>query len=151
MRIDAVESKIGELHEYVRHIFTVFVNWFIFFVTVNYATMGWLTKPEAANSTPPQSNQDHTLLYIVVALFVSQNMLGFAACNTIYKYLAGANLQVISLENIASALDEVRNGESVYSSSVPIDTYKSLIYLAKWALVVIAVSWLAIGIAKKYH
>lgn len=40
MRVDAVESKIEELYKYVRHIFTIFVNWFIFFVTVSYATMG---------------------------------------------------------------------------------------------------------------
>jgi hypothetical protein len=81
-------------------------------------------------------------------LFISHNILGVSACNTIYKYLAEANFKIIGFENIASTLDEVRNWESVYSSSVPIDTYKGLIRLAKWALVAIAVAWLAIGIAK---
>lgn len=147
MLIDAVESKIEELHEYVRHIFSIFVNWFIFFVTVNYATMGWLTKPEA-NHAPSPTDQDHTLLYIVVVLFMSQNILGISACNMIYKYLAGAHTQIINLESIASALGEVKNGEAVFCSSVPNDTYKSLIQLAKTALALIALAWLLIGIAK---
>lgn len=144
MRVDAVQNKIEELHQYVRHVFTLFVNWFIFFVTVNYATMGWLTKPDG------NKGQDLGILYVVVALFISQNLLGIVACNEIYKYLTTVDCKISDLGNIASTLDEIRNGEEIYSSSVPLATYKKIIILAKLALFIIAIAWLSVLIAKKY-
>jgi hypothetical protein len=37
-----IESCVIERHNYARHAFTSTITWFTFFVTINYATMGWL-------------------------------------------------------------------------------------------------------------
>jgi hypothetical protein len=36
------ENRLKQVHEYIRHIAQLLIAWFTFFVTVNYAVMGWL-------------------------------------------------------------------------------------------------------------
>ena len=42
MNSDFIENSIRERHEYARHAFTSTVNWFSFFVVLNYGAMSWL-------------------------------------------------------------------------------------------------------------
>jgi hypothetical protein len=38
---DALQVAIKERHEYVRHVFTSFINWFTIFLGWNYLALGW--------------------------------------------------------------------------------------------------------------
>jgi hypothetical protein len=43
---------IKELHDFARQIFASTVTWFTVFVTVNYASMGWLASKTDFETTP---------------------------------------------------------------------------------------------------
>jgi len=66
----SLENKFEELHNNVRHITQLAMNWFAFFVTVNYVTMGWFAKSSANESTNPH------IVPIVAGVFIVQNVLG---------------------------------------------------------------------------
>lgn len=134
MEIEIADRKIKELHEYARHAFGLFMGWFTFFATVNYATMGWLAKP--GSSPLPNTG----LLGIVVTLFITQNLLGVAACFKVAKYFRSTNNRIISLETYVS----LNKSTAAISSSLPIDLYIGVIQLIAGALIVIGFSWFAI-------
>lgn len=70
-RPEAIANKIKELHSNVRHITQLAMNWFAFFVTVNYLTMGWLAKrpSSAAESIDPN------IIKVLALVFIVQNLL----------------------------------------------------------------------------
>ena len=135
MPIEEVHRKLAELHEYVRHVFNLFFGWFTFFATVNYATMGWLAKAEAA--TP----QNSSLVAVVTALFISQNLLGIAACFVVRKYLVSTNRRVLELEQQAQLVAGQQNSPGLSSSSLPIEPYSQVIALIAVALAIIVGAW----------
>lgn len=62
---------IDELHAYSRHDMQLWVQWFIFFVTVNYAALGWFAGQMALS----QIKSVRPLRYISI-LFITQGALG---------------------------------------------------------------------------
>ena len=40
---DVCKALLERRDNYVRHTFTLLVSWFTFFITVNWASLGWLT------------------------------------------------------------------------------------------------------------
>lgn len=66
---DVLASRIGITHKHIRHQFQLLVGWFNFFVTVNYASMGWL-------ATTKDRGLQRELALALSLLFISQNFLG---------------------------------------------------------------------------
>jgi hypothetical protein len=137
-----LERKFRELHDYVRHIFQMFVGWFTFFATVNYATMGWLAKPSGSTATSTR------LGWVVSLLFISQNLLGIVACFVVRRYLLERDAEAVDLERQSASNSQVE-GQTPFSSSVPAALYSRTIGLMAWALGLILVSWCAIPVASR--
>ena len=67
------ERKIlDELHQYFRSCMTLWVQWFTFFVTVNYLALGWFAQEIVKSG----SLKDARPLKYVAILFISQCLLG---------------------------------------------------------------------------
>ena len=62
---------VDELHSYCRHTFQLWVQWFTFFLTVNYAALGWF-----ASAIGEKKMNNPLPLELVGGLFTSQNVLG---------------------------------------------------------------------------
>src|SRR5258708_11363 len=75
------EIRFGS--EYVRHTFGLLVTWFTFFVALNYATMGWLSRQDVHETVSP-------LRLVLPVLFIGQGILGVMACRRANAYLAAA-------------------------------------------------------------
>jgi hypothetical protein len=68
---DSQKAPEDQLHDYVRGTMTLWVQWFVFFLTVNYVALGWFAGELAKNTiTRPFP------LICVAILFVVQGMLG---------------------------------------------------------------------------
>jgi hypothetical protein len=132
-----LDRKFRELHDYIRHIFQLFVGWFTFFATVNYATMGWLAKPSGL--VPVGTH----LVWLISGLFISQNLLGIVACVFVRRYLLERDSEILRLEQQAASSSQDESGPPL-SSSVPLALYSTTIVLIAWALGVILLSWCAI-------
>jgi hypothetical protein len=64
---EKLENKVKEIHNNIRHITQLAVSWFVFFVTINYATMGWL----AVGSTPIKPG----IIGVIAGAFIVQNII----------------------------------------------------------------------------
>ncbi|MDG4562263.1 MAG: hypothetical protein P9E88_13310 [Candidatus Competibacter sp.] len=131
---EAAERKIKELHEYVRHIFQMFVGWFTFFATVNYATMGWLSN------IIKEPNHSNKMIILICVLFITQNLLGIAVCFFLKKYLDEVNK---SIENLEIKITNMISFSGKLSS-MPVRLYLNSVYLVGIALVLISLGWCGI-------
>jgi len=89
MNKEFVEASIAERHDYARQIFALAVTWFTFFVTVNYAAMGWLA--------PNAYKIKHALLLIAL-LFWAQNILGITVCSLMLRHFPNTNRRIAELQ-----------------------------------------------------
>jgi len=121
--------------EYLRHSFRLLVSWFTFFITLNWASMGWL----AANF----EKMSKTYLAVwVAALFAWQNLLGIVTCIVAYKYLQTEAEIVHTYEQFVKdkiGLDVIR------SSAYPSKTYLGSTILMVLAMTPIFFMWIWIA------
>ena len=111
---DSLENKLKELHNNVRHVTQLAMNWFAFFVTVNYLTMGWLAKGGS-------DSVDRVIIQIVAGVFIVQNIFGILGLKCALIALKEMKMQVSTLENSSSS----ENDESQKSKheSIPFTLY----------------------------
>jgi hypothetical protein len=124
----ANEKRLHEIHDYIRHIFQLFMGWFTVFVTVNFVTIGWLATSEknGAYSAPPFAS-------VVPVMLILQNLLGVLAAWRVYVGLRRSNNQVADLEGIAEN-----------ETSVPIRLYSQTLLLVIAALIITVGAWISI-------
>ncbi len=132
-----LERQINETHQYIRHTFQILVTWFTVFISINYASMGWLAKDET-----------HTrgLLIIIAIMFITQNALGISAIVAIRQYMQLANAKLRRYEEEAAALANRAAPAPVIDTGMPIELYPRVLNLMKWGLVSILVAWLLLPI-----
>ena len=125
-----VGKIVNELHSYSRHNMMLWVQWFTFFITVNYLALGWfageIAKGELKSARP--------LVYVSV-LFILQGSLGVWVSLIWRKHLLKTGNDLSSLY--------ARMLSSSDSPDFPHHAYGSSIVLGVIALVVVIGVWLA--------
>lgn len=136
--IDYITNKYKEMNEYIRQVFQLFIVWFTFFATVNYATMGWLSSE---HSNTEIQNSLFTL-NIVSWVFILQNFLGCVACIVIGKYF---NAWIKKSEDLDSHLRKILSEDSFDEiakfNPIPHHFYINVVILIFIALFVLLVAW----------
>jgi hypothetical protein len=74
---------IDELHSYCRHTMQLWVQWFTFFLTVNYVALGLF-----AGEVSKKELHDPAPLVYVAGLFISQNLLGIVISAVAYRHFS---------------------------------------------------------------
>jgi len=128
-----LERRNRELHDYARHIVQLLVTWFMFFCTVNYATMGWI----AAKSLTGEASK---WIFGLSILFIPQNIEGVIVCIAIRRYLLKVNSEVLGLEELIAPSDH----SYTCKSSVPASLYSLTSILMAVAVFCILLSWCVI-------
>jgi len=125
------ERRLDELHEYIRHSFTLFIGWFTFFGTVNFAAMGWM------GTAALNGGAFNKIAWLVPVMFITQNFCGLACTYFVWRHLKDYDGRILSLE------ERLVRGKELYdrASSVPINLYFRVMWLIAIALAVIAVVW----------
>ena len=75
-------DHLKQVHDYIRHIFQLFLGWFGIFATVNYAAMGWLAGVTAEGKTIAP-----LFAWLVPLMFISQNVVGLLGTWAMYGEL----------------------------------------------------------------
>jgi hypothetical protein len=104
-------NKVKELHLNVRHITQLGMNWFAFFVTVNYLTMGWLAKG------PDGQKVNLSLIWIVAIVFIVQNLVGIFG-------LAWVLIAAMAMKRQVDTFEKSAKNDS--QKSIPKELYKHL-------------------------
>ena len=97
-----MKALIERTDSYIKHYFTLLVTWFTFFVTVNWASLGWL----AANI---DKSKDNKLIGIVSAVFAWQNFLAIIICAVMGVYFYIASKRLLKLESKIQEYKEYKN------------------------------------------
>ena len=87
-----LENKIKEMHNNIRQGAVLAMNWYVFFVTINYASMGWLATVD--KTSPPKG-----IIVVIALAFIVQNVLGVFALRKTEKEVKKMGNQVICYEN----------------------------------------------------
>jgi hypothetical protein len=128
-----LENKVKEVHNNIRHITQLAMNWFIFFVTVNYATMGWL----AAGS---DISNKGTVAVIALA-FIAQNGVGIYALYMTGKVVMEMNNGVECYETFPISNNKLCIKIQIVKS-VPIELLMILKRCMTFVLVVLILAWI---------
>jgi hypothetical protein len=116
------ESRLDQIHDYIRHSFQLFLTWFALFAGINDVALGWLGSSSGATAKPPR------LLILALALnLIIQNLLGIIAALIVKR----------ALTDLASKAYNLEGPDTI----VPIALYRGSVVLIGIALFVTASIW----------
>ncbi len=136
-QLDYIANKVKELHNNVRHLTQLTMAWYAFFVTINYASMGWLAK------TPGSQDINRNLIMLIAGVFITQNILGIVVILMTGRAVKTKSEQISIYENLPFDKEKEEHRNIVGSGSTPIDLYGWVKWLMIVALVLIVLAWLA--------
>ena len=138
MNTPFAESCIAERHNYARHTFTSTVGWFTFFVTINYATMGWLA------GAADKLKGNYPTIVLIACLFFTQNILGIIACLVMRSYFFRCNARILEAQAFLLRTKSIPEDYADLGGQtcLPLRLYSTLIVLMIIALVPILLAWL---------
>jgi hypothetical protein len=137
---ELIVNKIKELHNNVRHITQLGMNWFAFFVTVNYLTMGWLAKPP---SSGVESINSH-IIRVLAGVFIVQNLLGIVGLIWVLRAAIAMKGEVNRLEKPPSEENADQQKEKPKCESIPASLYVGIGVFLMLVLGSLAWAWAVI-------
>jgi hypothetical protein len=139
-----LENKIKELHNNIRHVTQLAMNWFAFLVTINYFTIGWLAKGSGGDR--PEMN----IIWTVAYVFILQNGLGILGLTMVAwtsyqraKRIKNYEELIINLTNAPKETKEV-----LMLPNTPTKLYNYI--AAALIIVLISLIWAWINIGMHY-
>jgi len=131
--LERLQKAVRESHEYCRHSMLMWMQWFTFFLTVNYVALGWF-----AGELARQELKNYRALKEVALMFVSQNLLGIVVCLLTWRYLSVA----------ARAFASEYNDLGLKSPTFPVRFYAIAVLLGAAAMALVIVLWLTFAFGR---
>jgi hypothetical protein len=127
----------------------MFIAWFTFFVTINYAVMGWLLASLfAAKSLADVQPRSERLLALITVVFALQNLLGFCGCFVVRSHLIERAMLIRQIEAALSSPDA--DGTQLPSfETTPVRVYVRTLNLMAVVLVLMLVAWCLLPILSR--
>jgi hypothetical protein len=128
-----IEDSISERHDYTRQIFQISVAWFTFFITVNYAAMGWLA---------PVADNHKNAVVLIALLFLVQNGLGITICAVLRCHFAKTDKRIHELQLQLLNLEAPENPATPSSeTAMPRQFYSICMILMIVTMSTIIITW----------
>lgn len=129
----------GVAVENIRHIFTTFISWYIFFWTLNAGILGWLYQSDKVSET--QEIFIRRTGHLITGLFVLLNVLSVIACWFCYKAVESLTLAAIDLgHRLSSSVQPVVSADAVVSL-IPIQTFQFVFIACGVSLALNTTAW----------
>lgn len=131
MSPESAKIAISEENNYTRHVFTSAIAWFTFFMTVNYASMGWLA------SAADKLKGNYAAVFLICVLFFFQNCFGIYACiHTHHYFVQSAD----RLKSFHSAFGE-GSDKTFCASYFPEKFYRKMLVFMVFAMATVLIAW----------
>ena len=142
MNTNFVETCIAERHNYARHIFTALVGWFTFFVTVNYASMGWLSSAADKNLITWK------VVLLISTIFAIQNVLGIMICLIVRSYFKRANKRILAAQGHVIHAQDIREDISDLAGQtcLPLRLYSTSTIMMVLSMLPLLTAWFVLPI-----
>jgi hypothetical protein len=122
---------IEESHSYVRTSMTLWVQWFTFFITINYLGLGWFAQ-ELVKSGADALKDRRPLTYIA-ALLICQCSLGVWMCLLLRKWFLAVNNDLVVRYSALPIPPQM--------APSAVDFYRKAIIIGTCALITLIVGW----------
>jgi hypothetical protein len=135
-----LENKVKEINNNIRHITQLAMSWFVFFVTINYASMGWLATSSV--------NFNRTIIVTIAGVFIVQNILGMVSLRETEKAIKKMSDQIECYEKLSIDEDSKWCHGILESQNVPIELCKNLRKYMSWVLFSLIAAWVIYAIMR---
>jgi len=113
------------------------MTWYAFFVTINYASMGWLAK------SPGGGSVNRNFLFLIASVFITQNIIGMVVIFQTAREVREMSGRVSSYESLPFDKENEAHAKIVGSDSAPARLYWLVACLMATAMVPIILAWAA--------
>lgn len=133
---ELLRMEITELHAFARHHLQLYLTWYTFFLTVNYASIGWFTSVLLTGALKVSL----PVVYIA-AFFIIQIILSYVGSLEVRKYFEGVHQRS---KEILSSFSQQSEWQAQPQPAIPVDVYVRIIRLICFTLISFAFFWLAL-------
>jgi len=131
--------ELTEHYTFARHHFQLYVGWYTFFLTVNFAAIGWFTSVLLIGSLKVSLP-----ILFIAAFFVVQLALSYAASTEVRRHFEAADSRCNEL------LDLLATSAPQPKTVIPLPVYFKIITLMCATLISFGVFWIALTIVSIY-
>lgn len=140
---ELLRMELTELNTFARHHFQLYLNWYTFFLTVNFAAIGWFT------SVLLTGNLKVSLPIVFIAtFFVIQLIFSYIASMKVREYFettckrSGELLKLLGSQPPGTAMQA--------QPTIPLDVYSKIIGLMCSTLISFGFFWIILSVVSLY-
>ncbi|HJV35558.1 hypothetical protein [Geomonas sp.] len=136
---ELLRMEITELHAFARHHLQLYLTWYTFFLTVNFAAIGWFTSVLLTGALKVSL----PVVYIA-AFFIIQIIFSYLGSVEVRKYFESVHDRC---QEIFSSIHIQYSGSQVQAKpAIPLDVYVKIIRLICYTLISFSFFWTALAI-----
>ncbi|HJV66008.1 MAG TPA: hypothetical protein VJ550_09750 [Geomonas sp.] len=140
---ELLRMELTELHAFARHHLQLYLTWYTFFLTVNFAAIGWFTSVLLTGALKVSL----PTVYIA-AFFIIQIILSYVGSLEVRTYFESVHERC---REIFSSIPVQESGWKVQPQpAIPVDVYVKIIRLICYTLISFAFFWLALTVVSIY-
>lgn len=140
---DLLAMELGEQYNFVRHHFQLLLGWYTFFLTVNFAVIGWFTSVLLTGSL----KQSLPIVFIAL-FFISQQVFSYIAIVQVTRYFIETHARCAELlEKMASKAAILHLQPQ---TPIPIEIYVKIMDLMRYTLISFCFFWIVLTAVSIY-
>lgn len=140
---ELLRQELTELHSFTRHHFQLFLNWFTFFLTVNFLGIGWFTSVMLTGSLKVSLP-----IIFIAAYFISQLVISYIASTEVRNQFEITHRRCQEILDLIAAPGE--DARAKPRTVIPLKSYVKIIKLMCQTLICFACFWLALTLVAIY-
>ena len=134
---ELLRTELTELNAYARHHFQLYLTWSTFFLTVNFAAIGWFTRVLLTGALKVSL----PIVFLTV-FFVVQIIISYVASLAVRKHFQGTYNRCEELLNVLGGQAPEPSSQS--QPAMPFQLYSKIIGLMLSTLITFGLFWLVL-------
>ena len=140
---ELLRMELTEINTFVRHHFQLFIGWYTFFLTVNFAAIGWFTSVLLTGALKVSLP-----IVFVAVFFVIQQIFSITATIEVRRYFVTSSQRSDELLRVLAA--QTDSSVAQPKSTIPLQIYVKIIGLICGTMVSFIFFWISLSAVALY-
>jgi hypothetical protein len=140
---ELLRAELAELYTFTRYHFQLYLGWYTFFLTVNFAAIGWFTNVLVTGALKVS-----VPVLFVAAFFIAQLTFSLIASIEVRKHFSATHQRCSEL--LASLVAQPEESTLRPATAFPIPVYSKIISLICYTLVSFVFFWITLAAVSLY-
>lgn len=141
---ELLRMELTEHNTFARHHFQLYLSWYTFFLTVNFAVIGWFT-----NDLLTGALKVSLPIVIIATFFLIQLILSYLASLKLRNYFETTHNRCNELLKLLADLPPESNLQA--RTAIPLQVYLKIIGLMCSTLISFCLFWIALAVVSIYR